>query len=249
MSEEFTAKVKCDLDAAILRFKHHYGVEMPKVIHETMRGLIKTWMQFTPPRTRIMGVRAIRNDFNKKYVATSWFAKNFISRKGSAEQTRIRRYFREKDFTKLKAVQDDGGLFQRLSFVPFSKGQIQRNSRGRIIKTREHIVCTTPEALDAYRKSKEERVGRLKGSMVNALQHFGGNAPDWIKKNAEGSYDDYSKATDIQGASATSFVPYGLQVAQRTDSLRRVYQAMQHKVEGSIAKNVLNKSVRAYYGI
>lgn len=247
MGEPFIVKVKQDYQDAVIRFKHHFDIEeAPKLIFANMRGLIQTWMQFTPPSKKIMGLKAIRADFHKVFVDRQWFAKNFVSRRGPEEQTRIRRYFREANFDALKQIEQDGGLFQTLKFKPFSKSDIHRNGRGRMMNNHQNIMVTNPEQLDAYRKKKEDKVGRLKGSMGKALEYFGGRMPGWIKKNSEGDYKDYTGAENVKGASATSFVPYGQQVAQRDDTIRRVYQAQTNKILGSL-KHSMNESLQKYY--
>jgi hypothetical protein len=249
MAPELTFKYKCDLDEAILRYKHHYGLNMEKVLKEQMRLLIMRVLQFTPPAKKGDGVKAVRRDIKHKYYDPDWFANNFIGRKSPEEQERIRRYFKTQDWTSLEKIKDAGGLLQKVYFKPFSKSDIHRDTRGRIIKTREGVICTTPEALKEYVKTEESHVGRLKGSWCSALEYYGGKAAAWVKRNSEGSYVDNSKGTDVQSVAAYSSVPYGEGVDRRVSFIDKAMKTRARDIEASIEKNVLNKAQRAYYGV
>jgi hypothetical protein len=246
-------KVVCTLPEAIDAFRFHYGVNLAKVIKYTMTSLIQTFIQLAPPKNKKQGVNSIDCDLAKVFISRKYMASAF-SAHNAKEAERVKKYFRSNNYAAIQQMQNDGAIFNKTSvrIKPFAKADIFRNSRGRIYKAGK-VIVTNPKALATYTKELKANVGKLKGSFIGALDHFGGGSyPGWIKKNTYGTFIDNTEPKQtlgIQEASAISKVSYGDSIDKRMNLVSRTYAVQAGKLIGAIKAGVLNKALTAYYGL
>jgi len=227
-------------------------VELSKVIAYTMQSLITTFFQLAPPRTKGQGTKSIDCDLSRMFVDRKYFASNF-NNKNPKVQELVRGYFKSNNYDAIQTMQKDGAIFKNIRIKKFDKSDIKRNNRGRIIKSYNKVLVTDPKVFKDYVKGLKANVGKLKGSFINALEHFGGGSwPGWIKKNQLGYYTDNTKAGQtlgIQSASAISRVPYGYSVDQRMNLVNRTYAVQSGKLVGMVKANVLNAALTKYFSV
>lgn len=164
-----------EFQAAMTRYIRDLRQEPRKAIRKQGRLLLREAMQLTPPRTRGEGRKAVKADVLRAVRPLK--ASEF-------EDRRLKRLVRARDHSRLQEALGElsDGPLARKRVVPFSPAlhQDSRNSRGRVSKKQDTVLTLDHEALAAYIRGAQDRVGRAKRGWATGLIALGGTAPGWV---------------------------------------------------------------------
>lgn len=142
------------------------------------RLLFQKVIEFTPPKDRAQGRKAVARDIRNAVAPI---------RADSFEDPHIKSLFRKKDYIGLTRVfQSIGtGPLQGTTVTAFREDlhTSQRNRRGQV-PTRKLIKFATPDvgAFNRYVRKVQDRVGMARGAWVKAVINLGGKAANWFSK-------------------------------------------------------------------
>ena len=164
-----------DFQQAVVRYIRDLGQESRTVMRRQGRLLLREAMRLTPPRTRGQGRKLVKAEVLRSVRPLK--ASEF-------EDKRLRKLVRARDYARLQAALDgltDGPLAGK-RVVPFgpSLHQEARNSRGRVPAKHEPVLTLDDEAVAAYIRSAQDRVGRAKRGWAAGVLALGGSVPAWI---------------------------------------------------------------------
>lgn len=153
------------------------------------RLLFQKVIQFTPPKDRAQGRKAVARDIRNAVAPI---------KPSSFESPDIRKMFGKKDYIGLTRV------FQSIGTGPLSGTTVtsfredlhtsQRDRRGRV-PMRRQIKFATPDvgAFNQYVRKVQDRVGMARGGWVKSVMALAGTAASWISKwVAMGQFTDRS---------------------------------------------------------
>ncbi len=164
-----------DFQTAVLRYIREIGQDSKAVMRRQGRLLLREAMHLTPPRTRGEGRKLVKAEVLRSVRPLK--ASEF-------EDRRLRKLVRARDHVRLQAALDEltEGPLAGKRVVPFgpSLHQEARNARGRVPAKHEPVLTLDHEAVSAYIRGAQDRVGRAKRGWAAGVLALGGSVPGWI---------------------------------------------------------------------
>ncbi len=164
-----------DFQTAIVRYIREIGHDSKAVMRRQGRLLLREAMHLTPPRTRGEGRKLVKAEVLRSVRPLK--ASEFDDR-------RLRKLVRARDHVRLQAALDEltEGPLAGKRVVPFgpSLHQEARNARGRVPAKHEPVLTLDHEAVSAYIRGAQDRVGRAKRGWAAGVLALGGKVPGWV---------------------------------------------------------------------
>lgn len=164
------------------------SADVPTIIEDETRLLLKQIIAFTPPKTQKQGEQAIQADLERLFTpANRGFLVDLMGGFGGA----VDRWFTNKQGQKVHvqfdAMDVDGTEMERYHEANrTARGRVPRNLRpGK--KDGENWVAryvVSYEAFAAYLRKVWQEVGMLKAGWIKAYSELGGKLPNWIARHA-----------------------------------------------------------------
>jgi hypothetical protein len=167
-----------DFNDAVTRYILTLGKDARGAVRQQSMLLGKKLVQFTPPRTRTQGRKAVARDINRAVTAI---------RPADFTSPDIRKLIRARDYAGLEAVfgRFEKGGFAGFRVLPFTAElhRSRRDRRGRVTRSARVATPDSPQVRD-YIRQVQTRVGRGKGGWVAAVTRLGGSVPEWLLRHA-----------------------------------------------------------------
>ncbi len=164
-----------DFQTAIVRYIREIRQDSKAVMRRQGRLLLREAMHLTPPRTRGEGRKLVKAEVLRSVRPLK--ASEFVDR-------RLRKLVRARDHVRLQSALDEltEGPLAGKRVVPFgpSLHQDSRNARGRVPAKHEPVLTLDHEALAAYIRGAQDRVGRAKRGWAAGVLALGGTVPGWV---------------------------------------------------------------------
>lgn len=167
-----------DFNDAVTRYVLTLGKDARTAVRQQSMLLAKKLVQFTPPRTRAQGRKAVARDITR--AVTPLRPADFTS-------PDIRKLIRTRDHAGLEAVfaRFQKGHLAGFQVLPFTAElhRSRRDRRGRVTRSAKVATPDAPQVRD-YIREVHKRVGRAKGGWVASVTQLGGTVPDWLRQHA-----------------------------------------------------------------
>jgi hypothetical protein len=176
---------------AVTRYVTTLGKDSRAAIRYQSMLLAKRLVQFTPPKTRSQGRKAVKRDIER--AVTPIRPSDFSSKS-------IRKLIRARDYAALEVIfsRFERGAMAGFAVVPFTP-ELHTKRRDRRGRVRKSAKVASPDAKEvkAYVAEVQTRVGRGKSGWAKAVTQLGGNVPAWLAKHSgTGVVQDQTRGPD-----------------------------------------------------
>lgn len=181
-----------ELEKAIQRYARELGMDLPRIVQQTFKLIIKDAIRFSPPKSRAQGRNAVQRDISRAIYLIDFRRINNFPRLGDLVQKR--------DVTAVEAILARmKGRWASMRVVPFNESlhTSVRDKRGRVQRTKR--IATLDGTLHRrYVRKVQGHVGYTKSGWKPSAQHAGLTLPAWVSGHGSppGSVSDHTKSTD-----------------------------------------------------
>jgi hypothetical protein len=199
-----------DLERAIGRYVHELGIELPKVVKQTFRLIMRDIASITSPKNHAQGRKAVARDINRAV---------YLLDPAKVTGKRLRQAILDKDYSTIQGIFKNSkkGRWNKMRVEKFSAG-LHRNVRDKRGRVQHQKNVATPDVSDwrGYVKKVQKHVGFLRSGWVPGLRTAGLAIPTWVSRHSpiEGSASDSTNNPDLKPVMTAKH-------ANRNDSLPR----------------------------
>lgn len=168
-----------ELERAIRRYEDELGIELPKVVRQTFRLILRDVMSITAPESQGQGRKAVARDVNRAIYLLDSRKVHRAVLKSAIED-------REYDVIRIILKRMKKGSWSRITAVERfdeSKHKSVRDQRGRVQRSKG---VATPDRTEhvRYVRKLQGHVGYLRAGWAPGARIAGQSVPSWVARHA-----------------------------------------------------------------
>lgn len=218
-----------DLERAIQRYVNELGLELPKIVKQTFRLLMKDVMDITAPKNLAQGRKAVARDINRAVYLIDYTK---IKAKLLRQAVQDREYDVVKAIFSRKKMGDWKKISQLVPFDP-SLHANARDARGRVRRWKG-VATLDRQAHSKYVRQTQKHVGYSRSGWAPGARLAGSSVPSWVGRHGTPPGRASSQLAQTERPSITA-----IHQGKTTNSIPR------GKIQGAIARRAktMNKDV------